>query len=57
MAVIRVFPDEKIQEAIITAATAFESKVKEKIEKYETILKSKALLFPTERRIEQEIMV
>lgn len=56
MAVIRVFPDEKIQTAIVAAATAFEKKVQEKIKKYNEILESKYRIIPTERKIEQEII-
>ena len=56
MAVVRVLPDEKIQAAIVAAATAFEAKVQEKIAKYNTIMESDARLIPTERKVEQEIM-
>lgn len=56
MATVRVFPDEKIQEAIVTAATAFESRLKDAYAKYESVLGSpNARLIPTERRIIQEI--
>lgn len=55
MAIIRVYPDKKIQDAIIEAATVFEAKIIKTIEKYETIKKSGARMIPTERRIELEI--
>lgn len=55
MVTIRVYPDEKIQAAIITAATEFESRIKSAVEKYQSIKKSGARLIPTARRIEQEI--
>ena len=56
MAVIRVFPDEKIQAAIVAAAKVFEKKVQEKVDKYKEILDSNARLIPTERKVEQEII-
>lgn len=57
MVAIRVLPDLKIQEAIVAAATAFESRVQAVIDKYESIKKSPARLIQTERRVEQEIML
>lgn len=56
MWVIRVYPDEKIQNAIIEASKAFEEKLKEAEDKYVEILKTKELV-PTERRVEQEMIV
>jgi hypothetical protein len=55
MVTIRVSPDAKIQAAIIEAATAFETRVSEKVNDYRKIQKSTARLIPTERRIEQEM--
>lgn len=55
MTTVRVFPDEKIQTAIIDAATAFEARLKEKLEKYQVVLASNARLVPTERKIIQEM--
>jgi len=52
MATCRVFPDEKIQTAIIEAATAFESRLAIKLDEYNALM---PLMIPTERRIEQEI--
>lgn len=58
MLTIRVYPDPRIQEAIISAATAFEKQIAEKIDKYrEIIASSDVRLLPTERRIEQEIVL
>lgn len=55
MATVRVLPDEKIQGAIIAAATAFESRLKIAHEKYDALMASKARLINTERKIYQEI--
>lgn len=55
MATVRVFPDEQIQEAILKAATAFEAKIAVAIKTYEALLKSKARLIPTIRKIEQQM--
>lgn len=54
----RVYPDFVIQEAIISAATAFEAKVSDKLAEYEAIINDTSLRFiPTERVIEEEIVV
>lgn len=55
MAVIRVYPDDKVANAIVEAAGAFERKIAEKLEKYRTAIASAARLIPTERRIIQEL--
>lgn len=57
MCVIRVFPDQKMQDAILEAAGAFEARVQAVIRKYQDTLNSDARLVPTERRIEQEIVL
>jgi len=57
MATIRIFPDPEIQEAILTAATAFEKRLAEKMEQYYATLKSGARLIPTERKIIMEMFV
>jgi hypothetical protein len=54
MAVIRAYPDEKIQNAIVEAAGAFEKKLAAIIETYESILASGVRLVPTERRDDGE---
>lgn len=56
MATVRIFPSEKIQEAIIAAATVFEEKIASKKAIYEAVLASKARLIPTERRIYEEMV-
>lgn len=55
MVVVRVWPDETVQEAILTAATGFESRMRAAEKKFHEVLASKAKLIPTERRIEQEM--
>ena len=57
MVTIRVYPDAKIQTAIIEAASAFESRLNEKLMNYHSAMKSGARLIPTERRIYQEVLV
>lgn len=57
MLVLRVEANPKIQEAIIDAARIFEEKLKLKLEEYNNVLKSGVRWLPTERRIEQEIVV
>lgn len=55
MVTIRVFPDPVIQKAIIDVAGAFEERLQKRRADYEAMLASKALLIPTERKIEQEM--
>jgi YqaJ-like recombinase protein len=56
MFVWRVYPDVKIQTAILEAAGAFEGRMTEKMKAYNDGLISRAMrLIPTERRVEQEI--
>lgn len=57
MITIRVFPNAKIQAAIVEAAMAFEAKVAEKLARYHEVMASGARLIPTERRIEQEMFI
>lgn len=54
MAVVRVWPDDAIQGAIIEAAAAFEHKLAECLEIYRS---ASAGLIPTERRVEMEMYV
>ena len=56
MITIRVFPDPVIQDAIIGAATQFEKKLAEMMDKYNGVLKSGARLLPTERKIIEEMI-
>jgi hypothetical protein len=55
MATVRVLPDVAIQGAIIAAATAFEQRLQVSIAKYDALMKSKARLVPTVRRIYEEM--
>jgi len=55
MAVIRVLPDQAIQDAIIAAATAFEVRVQQVMHAYRIALASGARLIPTKRKIVQEM--
>jgi predicted phage-related endonuclease len=58
MAIIRVEPDERIQDAIVEAAEAFEKTLSEKMDEYLSALetmKRKGRYFETERRKEEEI--
>jgi hypothetical protein len=55
MITIRVHPDEKIQEAILTAAAAFEERLAVKLARYKEIIATHDRLIPTQRRMEQEI--
>lgn len=55
MATVRVFPDAKIQTAILEAAEAFEARLAIRLQQYQDILNSEARLIPTERQVEQEI--
>lgn len=54
MCVVRVWPDDVVQGAIIEAAAAFEAKVADAIQIYR---EASADLIPTERRFEQEMYV
>ena len=55
MATVRVYPDEKVQAAILEAASAFESRMTLMQERYYKVLASQARLIPTERKIYQEM--
>jgi len=56
MFVKRVEPDLELQEAIIAAATAFETRVAEVIQQYHATLATQKLI-PTERRAIEEIII
>lgn len=55
MATVRVFPDEKIQAAILAAATAFEDRMKAALAKFDSVMETYPRLIPTERRNYAEI--
>ena len=56
MATVRVYPDAKIQAAILAAATEFESRLNAASEKYTAVLASKARLIETKRRERGDII-
>lgn len=55
MMTVRVFPDPKMQDAILAAAEAFEERITAAMDTYAGRLTSPARLIPTERRIEVEM--
>ena len=55
MIVIRVYPDPEIQAKIIDAATEFEVRVQRAVTKFQEAFVSGARLFPTERKIYEEM--
>jgi predicted phage-related endonuclease len=55
MATVRVYPDEKIQDAIVDAALQFETRLAVARTEFNAVLASKARLIPTERKVIQEI--
>ena len=55
MIVLRVYPDDKTQAAIVEAASKFEMRLAEKWARYREAMTSKARLIPTERKIEKEM--
>ena len=56
MATVRVFPDAKVQEAIVAAASAFESRMADKMATYMAVIASKARLVKTVRKIREEMI-
>jgi len=56
MATVRVLPDEKIQAAILEAATAFEARLAAAHDKYLTVMKSNARPIATERKERLEMI-
>ena len=57
MFVKRVFPDAAIQDAIVTAARSFETRLAIRIEMYHEALARQPVLIETERTNEQEIVI
>lgn len=57
MATMRVHPDAEVQSAILDAATLFEERLARRLEEYRDRLASAMRLVPTERRVEQEMIV
>jgi len=56
MATVRVFPNPYIQEPIVAAAAAFETRLADKLASYRAVIASKARLIPTIRKIHQEMI-
>lgn len=56
MATVRVFPDAKVQESIVAAATAFEGRMADKLAAYMAVIESKARLVKTVRKIREEMI-
>lgn len=54
MAIVRVWPDPVVQNAIVEAAGAFEARIAQKLEQYRDIVAAHGLI-PTERKIYEEI--
>ncbi len=54
MAIVRVWPDDKIRDAIVEAAGAFEARLAKAWTTFNETVEARKLI-PTERRIEQEI--
>lgn len=57
MVTMRVYPDRDMQAAILAAAEAFEDRLSALLSRYADRLESGARLIPTERRIEQEMVL
>ena len=55
MIVMRVHPDKVVQDAIIDAAAKFEARINAKLVDYHAALESEPRMFPTERKIEEEM--
>lgn len=57
MLTLRIYPDLEVQAAIIEASAAFEKRLTAQMGRYHDALDSIARLIPTERRVEQDILV
>ena len=57
MAVIRVWPDEKVQAAILEAAAGFEARLSARLAEYYDLLATDPRLIPTERTVELEMTI
>ena len=55
MIVIRVWPDETVQNAIVEAAGAFEQRLAKRFAEYHDAVRSMPKLIPTERKVEMEM--
>jgi predicted phage-related endonuclease len=54
---IRAYPDDKVQDAIINIAGAFERKLQQQWALYREALVSDPRLIPTERKVEEEMVI
>lgn len=57
MCVIRVWPDDKVQAAILEAAASFEARLSARLAEYHELLATDPRLIPTERTIEEEMIL
>jgi len=57
MVTMRVLPDERIQSAIVDAAAKFEARINEVVATYAAALASDLKLIPTERTVEEEMII
>lgn len=57
MMIIRVWPDDKVQDAIIEAVGLFEERIAKRITEYETAEAAMPIKIPTERRAAGEMFV
>ena len=54
---IRILPDEAIQSAIVDAAAKFESRINEVVAQWQSLLADDPKLIPTEREVEDEMVI
>jgi hypothetical protein len=54
---MRIFPDEAVQGAILDAAAKFEARINEVVATWQAALASDLKLIPTERTIEEEMVI
>lgn len=57
MLTMRIFPDGAIQDAIIEAAAKFEARINEVVADFHAALASEPRLIPTERTVEEEMVI
>lgn len=57
MIVMRIEPDAEVQDAIVDAASKFEARINEVVAIWSAALASDARLIPTERKIEEEMVI
>ncbi len=57
MCVIRVWPDSKVQAAILEAAAGFEARLSARLAEYQELLATDPRLIPTERTVEEDMII